>query len=196
MLTRVRRVLVGAITICTAIAANSCGSRAYDVCGCTPSRPASVDFRHAQKHIPIPNITPLDTTVTDILTWPVDTSITDATPRSGRELKVYRVVAYLQFVRVVRGDCDIHLEISAVPDKNAPRMIVETPVDSEYCPARLRIQSQLLFHGISLNPTGKDINPAIKATIVGMGFQDFEHDRGTPQVATMWELHPAIVTIH
>jgi hypothetical protein len=28
-----------------------------------------------------------------------------------------------------------------------------------------------------------------------MAFEDFEHNRGSAQVATLWELHPAIVTI-
>ena len=28
-----------------------------------------------------------------------------------------------------------------------------------------------------------------------MAFEDFDHSRGSPQVKTIWELHPAIVTI-
>jgi len=32
--------------------------------------------------------------------------------------------------------------------------------------------------------------------VVGMAFEDFEHDRGTTQVETLWELHPAIVNLH
>jgi len=28
-----------------------------------------------------------------------------------------------------------------------------------------------------------------------MAFEDFDHNRGSVQVATIWELHPAIVTI-
>jgi hypothetical protein len=28
-----------------------------------------------------------------------------------------------------------------------------------------------------------------------MAFEDFDHSRGSAQVATIWELHPAIVTI-
>jgi hypothetical protein len=30
-------------------------------------------------------------------------------------------------------DCDVHFEISQTADKNPPRVIVETPVDSEFC---------------------------------------------------------------
>lgn len=29
--------------------------------------------------------------------------------------------------------CDVHSEISQTADKSAPRVIVETPVDSEFC---------------------------------------------------------------
>jgi hypothetical protein len=35
----------------------------------------------------------------------------------------------------------------------------------------------------------------LSAQITGMAFEDFDHSRGSAQVATIWELHPAIVTI-
>jgi hypothetical protein len=36
---------------------------------------------------------------------------------------------------------------------------------------------------------------ALPVAVLGMAFEDFEHNRGSAQVATLWELHPAIVTI-
>ncbi|HYL12778.1 MAG TPA: hypothetical protein VEV41_07070 [Terriglobales bacterium] len=39
------------------------------------------------------------------------------------------------------------------------------------------------------------MSPALPVDVVGLAFQDFEHNRGTLQVATEWELHPAIVTV-
>ena len=59
-------------------------------------------------------------------------------------------------------------------DKSAPRVIVETPVDSEFCSARQNAQSQLAKHKFVL---------------------DSQHGGGSAQVQMIWELHPAIVTV-
>ena len=37
----------------------------------------------------------------------------------------------------------VHFEISDLPDKAAPRVIVETPIDAEYCPSRQAIANAL-----------------------------------------------------
>jgi hypothetical protein len=131
-----------------------------------------------------------------MLDWPV-TSVPDGTPRSGRELQVFHISgAFVQWVGLNPGDCDIHVEISQTADKNAPRVIVETPVDSEYCSARQTLQSQLAHHKVTINGKGMEVTPALPADVTGLAFQDFEHNRGTALVATTWELHPAIVTLH
>jgi hypothetical protein len=100
----------------------------------------------------------------------------------------------VQFVWVFTGDCDVHLEISDSPDKKAPRVIVETPVDGEYCNARQTIQQQLAVNGVTLATSGQEINP-LPVQVLGLAFQDKRHQRGTQSVATIWELHPAIVTV-
>ncbi len=73
-------------------------------------------------------------------------------------------------------------------------MIVETPDDPSYCPARQQIQVQLAAHGLQF-PQAGNLNLALPVLVTGMAFQDFEQKRGSPQVATTWELHPAVVTI-
>ena len=119
-------------------------------------------------------------------------------PRTGRELDVFHIAtAFLQNASVNAVDCDVVMEISEVSDKNAARMIVETPVDGEYCSARQNIQAQLKQHGFRLDSQhGGELPQALTVDVVGMAFEDFEHDRGTAQVATLWELHPAIVNLH
>ena len=87
------------------------------------------------------------------------------------------------------------MEISHTADKTAPRMIVETPVDSEYCTARQNLQAQLKKHRFLLDSQhGGELPQALPVDVLGMAFEDFEHDRG--HVATLWELHPAVVTLH
>ena len=123
-------------------------------------------------------------------------------PRTGVELQVFHVaVAFLQEVSINSEDCDIHLEISQTADKNARRVIVETPVDTEFCSARKNIQAQLAQHGFRLDAQhGGELPQALPADVLGMAFEDFDHSavglqRGSAQVATVWELHPATVNL-
>ncbi len=169
-----------------------------DICNCLAVAPDVSDYRHVAKHVPIPASTPSEVDIPTILSWQQDLALPPDAPRSGRELQVFHVSqAYLQNASVNSGDCDVHLEISATPDKNAPRVVVETPVDATFCPLRRNIQTQLQQHGFKLDAVnGGEIPAAIPADVVGLAFEDFEHDRGSPQIATVWELHPAQVTLH
>jgi hypothetical protein len=149
------------------------------------------------KHVDLPQTTPIEITVADILKFPLITPqpASDA-PRTGKELNLYHVAnAFVQHVGLIGTDCDVHIEISDTPDKNAPRVIVETPLTNSYCPARRNLAAQLNAHGVIVDTGGFDVNPALPAQVVGLAFQDFPHARGTAQVATIWELHPAIVTL-
>ena len=185
-----------------AIAALSCGggrdpSKSQDLCNCQPKEPSSTDFRHLEKHIPLPGGPATPVTVATILSWPQQEIVADG-PRMGRENTLFQVdKAYLQWASVQTGDCDLHLEISATPTKNAPRVMVETPIDSEYCAARQTLQSQLQQRGRDLNDTeGGELPQPFLVIVQGLAFEDFEHTRGTALIATTWELHPAIVTLH
>lgn len=133
-----------------------------------------------------------------MLSWPVDPDLLQAdAPRQGRELILFHVShAFLQRVKLEHNDCDEHFEISATPEKTAPRAIVETPIDSEYCLNRRAIQAQLAQHHVFFDGSATEISPALPADVVGMAFEDFSHPgRGSDAVATVWELHPAIVQL-
>jgi hypothetical protein len=168
-----------------------------DLCKCLPIEPDILDFRHLAKHVPIPNIAAQEIGVDTILSWAQDAIVAPDAPRTGRELQVFHVAkAFLQETSVNAADCDVHFEISLTADKNADRVIVETPVDSEYCSARQNAQSQLAKHGFKLDSQhGGELPQALPVEILGMAFEDFDHNRGSLQVKTIWELHPAIVTI-
>ncbi|PYX88262.1 MAG: hypothetical protein DMG68_09080, partial [Acidobacteria bacterium] len=105
-----------------------------NICSCLPALPDLSDYRHAAKHVPIPSGTPTQITVQQMLTWPTDPVLPPDQPRFGRELQLVQIAqAFLVNASENPGDCDVHLEIAAIPDRNAPRVIIETPVDSEYC---------------------------------------------------------------
>jgi len=186
-------------------AAGSCTGSDYgvlqptpeDLCKCLPVEPDIADFRHIAKHTAIPNIAAQEIGVDTILSWTQDAFVAPDAPRTGRELQVFHLAtAFLQQASVNSADCDVHFEISQTADKNAPRVIVETPVDSEYCSARQTAQSQLAKHGFKLDSQhGGELPQALPVQVQGMAFEDFDHNRGSAQVGTIWELHPAVVTI-
>ncbi len=203
-LKRIELICLTWLTILVALATLSCSGQDFgflqptpeDLCKCLPLEPDIADYRHAAKHVPIPNMVAQEVSVESILTWPQDPLIPPDAPRTGRELQVFHIAnAFLQNASVNALDCDVSMEISQTADKSSPRMIVETPVDSEYCSARQNLQAQLKQHGFRLDSQhGGDLPKALAVDVVGMAFEDFEHDRGP--VATLWELHPAIVTLH
>src|ERR1700687_5642055 len=168
-----------------------------DLCKCLPSEPDILDFRHLAKHVPISSIAAQEIGVDTILSWTQDVIVAPDAPRTGRELQVFHVAsAFLQEASVNAADCDVHFEISMTADKSAPRVIVETPVDSEFCSARQNAQSQLAQHKFVLDSQhGGELPLALPVEVLGMAFEDFDHKRGSAQVQTIWELHPAIVTI-
>jgi len=169
-----------------------------DLCKCLPIEPDIADYRHIAKHVPIPSMTPVETTVSDIiLHWYQDPFVPVDAPRTGRELQVFHIAkAFLQQASVNAADCDVHFEISDTADKNAGRVVVETPVDSEYCSARQNAQSQLAKHGFRLDSQhGGELPTALPVEVLGLAFEDLDHNRGSAQIATIWELHPAVVTI-
>jgi hypothetical protein len=201
---RIEQIYLIWMTILVALATFSCSGQDFgflqptpaDLCKCLPLEPDTADYRHAAKHVPIPNIGAQEVSVEVILAWSQDLFIPPDAPRSGRELNVYHIAnAFLQRAEVNALDCDVSMEISQTADKSSPRMIVETPVDSEYCSARQDMQAQLKQHGFRLDSQhGGELPQALPVDVVGMAFEDFEHNRGP--VATFWELHPAIVTSH
>src|ERR1700730_10246658 len=104
-------------------------------------------------------------------------------------------------VHVNSVDCNITVEISQTADKKTRPVIVETPVDTEFCSARKNIQAQWAQHGVRLDAErGGERPQALPADVLGMAFEDFDHSaiglqRGSAQVATVWELHPATVNL-
>jgi hypothetical protein len=168
-----------------------------DLCKCLPLEPDIADYRHVAKHVPIPNISAQEIDADTILSWTQDPIMAPDAPRTGRENEVFHVAtAFLQAASVNGADCDVTMEISSTSDKSAARVVVETPVDSEYCSARQNIQAQLKQHNFQLDSQhGGELPKALPAQILGMAFEDFEHNRGSAQVATVWELHPAIVNL-
>jgi len=168
-----------------------------DLCKCIPLEPDILDFRHLAKHVPIPTVAAQEIGVDTMLSWTQDAFVDPTAPRTGRELQVFHIATgFLQEASVNGADCDVHFEISQTADKSASRVIVETPVDTEFCSARQNAQSQLAKHGFKLDSQhGGELPQALPVEVLGMAFEDFDHSRGSAQVATIWELHPATMNL-
>jgi hypothetical protein len=166
------------------------------ICNCTPSGPDSTDYRHAAKHVGLSGSSGAEINVATMMSWGTPPDPPADAPRSGRELQMFHITrAYMHFVWLVGSDCDIHVEIADSPDPNAPRAIVETPIDSVFCPARSNLRQALSGRGVPINMNGYDLPTPVPVEVLGLAFQDYNHPRGTTHVATVWEIHPAIITV-
>jgi hypothetical protein len=167
-----------------------------DLCVCDPTAPSSVDYRTVAKHVDLPQATPAEISVTDILNFTVGVTPASGAPRSGRELQLFHIAnAFAQLVWLNPSDCDVHVEISATADKTAPRVIVETPHTDTYCQSRHQLAAALNAHRVIVDNNRKELNPPLPIEVLGLAFQDEPHaTRGSAFVATVWELHPAEVT--
>jgi len=198
------RRLIAIAFAAVAIAAPSCGgggggggSSTHDICDCTPSQPVSKDYRDAAKHVPLPALPLHEIDVNAILSWRIPPTLPNNAPRTGKELQLFHIAhAFARDIRIVNSDCDLHIEIAQTTAPNASRMIIETPIDSEYCPVRRAVQGVLEQQGLALDSTqpGELVQP-IPMEITGLAFLDDPHTRGSAFVATTWELHPAVVNV-
>jgi hypothetical protein len=168
-----------------------------DLCNCDPTEPFSLDYRTAAKHVNLPSGTPTEITVDDVLNFVQGPPPAADAPRSGRELQLFHIAnGFAQLVWLNPSDCDVHVELSATADKNAPRIIVETPHMDSYCSSRQQLAAQFNAHGVIIDNNRKELDPPLPAEVLGLAFQDIPHStRGSAQVATVWELHPAVVTL-
>ena len=170
------------------------------LCSCKPTHITKDDWRIEFKNGSLPSGQPQDVTVAEILAWPQGSEPGPRTPRSGRELALFRIPkAYMQTAFLRESDCDLHIEISESPDKDAPRMIVETPGTAEYCQTRTTMFTDLKQRGITLTHLNQELPQPLSVEVVGTAFRDQEHPvwfaRGSSKVTTLWELHPAEVKL-
>lgn len=170
------------------------------ICACKPTHITKDDWRIEFKNGSMPDSSPQDLSVAEILSWPEGPEPGARTSRSARELILYRVPkAYLQSIFLRKSDCDFHMEVSETAEKNAPRVIIETPGTEQYCQARSGTYSSLKQRGITVTDLNGELANPPSVEIVGVPFRDQSHPiwfaRGSDKVATLWELHPAIVKL-
>src|SRR5579872_1394317 len=130
--------------------------------------------------------------------------------RAGRELKNYRLTAFVRRVRSEGatktnpdGDGDWHIELTDAPDEAITGcMVAEIPPERNgtlFKQARADLLGAL---GHAALPAGGEYNPnpPVQVTLVGLAFFDGEHRRAAPDRTkgtqhgrcnlTLWEIHP------
>lgn len=151
---------------------------------CTPTVEKEKQHRSEMKHRKPGSGTSTNVTVTDMLNWEIPKQARGEMS-DPRESQIFTVEGYVIHAKLSPDDCDVHLEIAATNDENAPRVIVEIPNDSGYQDAQK----------VAVNAKGK------KIALTGYPFWDSAHwakadpkkghNHGSAQVGTLWELHPA-----
>ena len=68
-------------------------------------------------------------------------------------------------------------------------------MDGEFCAARSNLRQALSARGVPIDQNGFDLTTPVPVDVLGLALQDYNHPRGTTHVATVWEIHPAIITV-
>ena len=172
---------------------------------CAPTTALERQFRTRMKHrAPGPAGAPVS--VAAMLAWPTPRGVASfatraqESPVDARESRAFTVEGDLWRVKVEDNDCDLHLELVAPgAAADAPRVIAEVPTGPGYDAARAAILAAVRL------PTARggdriDLATPVRVRLTGYAFWDGAHwcrsnaargcGHGTPQVATLWELHP------
>ena len=182
-------------------------------CPAPKFKPASQQYRGNLKHRGRGGATGTSITVANIYDSPeIRTEIANSDENKDRaipqssERQVFTLEAFLRQAKVEDNDCEIHLELSETARKNALRVIVEIPPDSDFdsdYQKILRLMRSRFPRRRKLGPgIAFGLLPAVRIKVTGFGFFDGVHKgmvgskrpnggHGSAPVKTFWELHPA-----
>jgi hypothetical protein len=125
---------------------------------------------------------------------------TSSIPIDPREASVLTLKGDLWAINIEPNDCDFHLEVSEVGGSvDNDRVIVEIPQTPPFVAARNALLNKLHAAGVTLHARTKLTQP-IRVQVLGFAFYDAWHfsstdpqrgnHHGSPQVASIWEIHP------
>jgi hypothetical protein len=175
---------------------------------CTPTQPLPQQNRTHMKHRipPTQRPVPVLTTVAAMAAASPATGVTTPgfrtadRPIDQHELGIVTLKGDLWAINVEANDCDFHLEISDVGNSvSDDRVIVEIPQGPPFVVARDALIQLLRASGITFRRR-MQLNPPIRVQVLGYAFYDAwhfspnnpqrGHGHGSPQVASIWEIHP------
>jgi hypothetical protein len=175
---------------------------------CAPSQPIPQQNRTAMKHRTPPSQNPgvKQMTVAQIVASAPAAGIsspgarTSVQPIDPRESSVLTLKGDLWAINIEPNDCDFHLEISEVGGSvDSDRVIVEIPQTPPFVAARNALLNKLHAAGVTLHARTKLAQP-IRVQVLGFAFYDAWHfssanpqrgnHHGSPQVGSIWEIHP------
>ena len=186
----------------------SCVSVAWADITCAPTQPLAQQNRTRMKHRTPPNQNPGVNlmTVAQIVAASPAAGInspgarTSVQPIDPRETSVLILKGDLWAINIEPNDCDFHLEVSEVGGSvDDDRVIVEIPQTAPFVAARNALLNGLHAAGVTLHARTKLTKP-IRIQVLGFGFYDAWHfsstnpqrgnHHGSPQVGSLWEIHP------
>lgn len=175
---------------------------------CTPTETLAQQNRTRMKHRTLPHTSPgvKLMTVADMVALTPAAGVnspgfrTSALPIDPRETSVLTLKGDLWAINIEPNDCDFHLEISAVGGAATDdRVIAEIPQLPSFVAARNALINQLHAAGVALQKRTILKSP-IRVQVLGFAFYDAWHysaanpqrgnKHGSPQVGSLWEIHP------
>jgi hypothetical protein len=190
------------------IFALSCAPVAWADITCTPTTPLTQQNRTRMKHRTPPrqNAGVKLMTVTEIVAASPAAGVnspgfrTAVQPIDPRETLVLTLKGDLWAINIEPNDCDFHLEVSEIGGSvDDDRVIVEIPQTAHFLVARNALLNRLHAAGVTLHARTKLTTP-IRIQVLGFGFYDAFHfsvgspqrgnHHGSPQVGSLWEIHP------
>lgn len=197
-----RRVALGFLVVL------SCAAAAWADITCTPTEPLAKQNRTRMKHRtpqhPTPGVKLM--TVADMVALSAAAGVNSPGFRSSvqqidpRESSVLTLKGDLWAINIEPNDCDFHLELSEVGGAmDDDRVIVEIPQAAPFVAARNALLNGLRAAGVTLQARTKLTTP-IRIQVLGFAFYDAWHfsttnpqrgnHHGSPQVGSLWEIHP------
>ena len=186
----------------------SCVSAAWADMTCTATQTVANQNRTRMKHRTPPHQNPGVTlmTVAQLVASAPAAGITSpgarrsVQPIDPREASVWTLKGDLWAINIELNDCDFHLEVSELGGSvNSDRVIVEIPQTAPFVAARNALLNKLHGAGLTLHARTKLAQP-IRVQVLGFAFFDAWHfsaanpqrgnHHGSPQVGSIWEIHP------
>jgi hypothetical protein len=160
----------------------------------------------------MPSVVPhgTDTTIQEMIGWPVPNNVDDPDVRSSnrlidpRERRTFTIEGDLWRAKFEENDCDIHMEITTAGNRfRSKRIIAEIPADEYFDDIRAVIRNKIRqMKRAGLVKSNGDPKRAVRVRITGLAFYDGAHwihadavkghGHGTAFVKTLWELHPVL----
>jgi hypothetical protein len=155
-------------------------------------------------------LTPTTATVSTMLAWAPRVDLGNdlnswCAERTGRELRSYRVTAWVRRIRKGEADNDWHVELTATKTSPVANCIVVEIPDPQYDSMFQTARDKLDALVAGSSTVAGDLAPPVRVKFTGAAFDDgwhgphgslpTNHGRCNSTTGAVWELHPVFTVV-